>query len=1141
MSRQSGFSITKPVSVWNTPLKANFKDLFKALGKAVVDGSTGQWGSAVKDMVEAAGAVGLETDYTQIAWLLIYNAITQAMFTLVDEQKGCLLDPPEQEALKLLCEDLGWSLEQSEVCIDRSVFECPKKLPVVEAIRATLLNWFTKGFGMNEAQAQLITAQFSSKFVFALKNQWQSYHEKYAVLEGIIKTPFDKACEREQSWLNYKAWLKEQTNKKIFGETFSLKELYIPVRAYYERTVENNYNEGFGRERREEKERIAVKLEDELQSWLKAEEPHDAIRMIIGGPGSGKSSFTQMFAAHLIEQLNLSVLFIPLDQFTFSRDLVYDVGQFIHYVPSLDHNPLDLQNGEPQLLIIFDGLDELDRQGQVGTDTAQQFVRNVKKQVKNFNMSGTQLQVLISSRELAVQTSMYEFRKTEQILYLLPYVLTKEEQKKYFDHNGYLKEDQRRQWWKNYGKASGKGYSDMPEVLRGEELREITRQPLLNYLVALSYTDDTDRKIDFSSTTNLNQIYRYLLKAVYNRRWAKDRHAAVKDLSEDDFIRILEEIALAVWHSNKRMTTVQKVKEQLCDRNGLTSPLKIDKDGISQKISQIFLAFYFRQSGRLQSGEDTFEFTHKNFGDYLTARRIVRTMKRMYDRLHLQQQQEGINIGFDEQRELLHLWANTCGPTRLDEYLLEFIRNEIRLQSRETVKQWQQTLCRLFGFMLRYGMPMECLELPTYREETLWARNAEEALLALLNSCARVTKVPSHIEWSPLTAFGEWIAYIQGQRNGKENVLALRCLSFLDLQNCILYLRDFFNADFFKANLQGAQLQGAQLQEAKLRGAQLQGAQLQEAKLRGAQLQGAQLQGAQLQRAQLQRAQLQRAQLEGAQLQGAQLQRAQLQRAQLQKAQLEGAQLQGAQLQEAQLQRAQLQKAQLQKAQLQKANLYMADLRQTQLQKSQLKESQLRGTQLQGADLREADLQEANLQWAQLQEAQLQWAQLQKAHLQEAQFQLTELRGADLQGAQLRRSNFQGAKLQGAKLRGVDLRGVQLQGAQLQKADLQEVQLQGGQLQGIKLQGAQLQKAQLQGADLRGADLRDANLQGANLQGADLQGANLQGVKFEVPLPRTRSISKNDEKTTWIDGEQYDQEEMTAVIAAYMRESEQQS
>ena len=83
----------------------------------------------------------------------------------------------------------------------------------------------------------------------------------------------------------------------------------------------------------------------------------------------------------------------------------------------------------------------------------------------------------------------------------------------------------------------------------------------------------------------------------------------------------------------------------------------------------------------------------------------------------------------------------------LDEYLINFIQNEINLNDPRNVLKWQKTLGRLIAFALRRGMPTDRLEpRPIYQEEARRARNAEEALLVLSNTCALRTEVLTEID-----------------------------------------------------------------------------------------------------------------------------------------------------------------------------------------------------------------------------------------------------------------------------------------------------------------------------------------------------------------------------------------------------------
>ncbi|MEI2578172.1 pentapeptide repeat-containing protein [Scytonema sp. PRP1] len=623
----------------------------------------------------------------------------------------------------------------------------------------------------------------------------------------------------------------------------------------------------------------------------------------------------------------------------------------------LPPNPLGEENYVLQLLIIFDGLDELAMQGRIAEEVAQKFVSEVQKQVSGFNFSQIRLRVLMSGRELVVQRNKSEFRKPKQILHILPYFVAEEEinQKNYIDEQNLLKEDQRQRWWQFYGTASGHGYTSLPGELDKGRLKEITSQPLLNYLVALSYVRG---ELVLSEDSNLNEVYADLLKQVYERVWADEnsphKNLALKGIEEKDFVRILEGIAVAAWHGGDGRTTTVAEIEKNCDSDTLQRVLNIFKQDKKASVTRLLTAFYFRQSG-LKGSEETFEFTHKSFGEYLTAKRIVDEVKRLHEMPEISKAYSYVNWN---EKEALKDWAKLCGSTAMDEYILNFVVNEMRLKDKAEVGKWQQTLCQLISFMLRHGMPMEKLEpRPNFQEENRLARNAEEALLAVLNACARVTEEISHIEWHSPEAFGTWISRLHGQRvDAYAEVFCLSCLSFLDLQDCILVWKDFGWANLKGAILEGANLAGANLERANLAGANLAGAILERANLEGANLEVANLEVANLEVANLEGANLEGANLEGAallraNLGGAILERAILVWAILERANLERANLGGAILERAILGGANLEGANLEGANLVEANLVEANLEGANLKKTKREGAKFAGTILEGKDL----------------------------------------------------------------------------------------------------------------------------------------------------------------------------------------------
>ena len=985
----SGILPQQPTSIWKRPLKVDFSALAKALGKGAIAGSFGLWPGVAGSGVDVLSALGLKSNTVEaIAWLLVQRSLLQGMSELTVE---CKTDLKQEPDFTLLCEQLDHALKSIDLSLTPDFFKHPKRLPIVEQVQTPFRQWL-RTYGLSVEQAQSLSDRLPRYFVFALNEQWRVHPTDYAPLQSALGGPFESANARELAWMRYSAWLQRRVDEPMFAEAFGLRQVYVPLRAYYERKVESPDSDDYAASSQTKaRERCVVDLKAAIADWLAHQDKNDAIRLICGGPGCGKSSFGKMLAADLIEAQTLPVLFVPLHQFNASGDLVEALNAFLRTDLDgiLPPNPLETDNAERQVLLIFDGLDELSMQGKIAAQVAQDFVREVQKKLLAFNRSETHVLALLSGRDLVVDGIKAEFRKEGQILYVLPYFQIEEALQKhtYVDEQKLLHTDQRDDWWQTYGILKGKSYKKLPaELNQDQKLIEITAQPLLNYLVALSY----DRKeIDFSTESNLNVVYNDLLDQVYKRDWADYQHPALGNIKEKkDFVRILEEIAIACWHGNGRTTTITKI-EARCNNSSLKRVLEIFEGGGQEGVTRLLTAFYFRQSG-IQGSEAAFEFTHKSFGEYLTARRIVLELQIMQKQLT--EHRNDPDTGRDE-KECLKRWAILCGPTAIDDYLLSFLKDEVKQHPGEEVLRWQQTLCELIGYLLHYGMPMEEVNsCPKFNDKVVHSRNASEALLAALSSCAWMTKVVSNIKLPTSEAFGTWMMTLQGQRNDyNNNLTAFNCLNQLNLGLCNLFYRDLGRARLQGANLAGANLQRANLQRANLAEARLQGANLEEINLEDANLKGANLTDTSLKGANLQRANLGEANLQGTNLAWANLQKANLQKANLEDANLPRANLHRVNLQGMNLQRINLQAAKLEGANLQGANLQGTNLAWANLQRAYLAETNLQGINLQGANLRDTNLQGVNLCRANLYRANLQGANLQGANLQEA-----NLKGADL-------------------------------------------------------------------------------------------------------------------------------------------------
>jgi hypothetical protein len=117
----------------------------------------------------------------------------------------------------------------------------------------------------------------------------------------------------------------------------------------------------------------------------------------------------------------------------------------------------------------------------------------------------------------------------------------------------------------------------------------------------------------------------------------------------------------------------------------------------------------------------------------------------------------------------------------------------------------------------------------TFREQVLWARNSEEALLACGYAVAEATQKLRSIEWPEPTTLGLLLNRLRGQREGPSNVLAMYCLGFLKADVQCLDIADLFGANLSVSQLAHVRayftvLGSANLQSADLRGADLEGA-----------------------------------------------------------------------------------------------------------------------------------------------------------------------------------------------------------------------------------------------------------------------------------------------------------------------------
>jgi Pentapeptide repeats (8 copies) len=869
----------------NSPLRlqVNWRESFRASAKLLVDFYFKNQNNIGVDAADLLASLGLDRKITpeSLAGVLINRALIKAIADIISTycEEWKQLTAAERERLNehLLSQI---PIDSSELEIDRYIFEQPQVFRGLAEAQSWMELWL-QDLVENTAAAQAMSARLPSYFTCALHDELQKNRDKYQPLTThFADTLASEAYQREIGWRQYTAWLDKQLDEPIFAETFGIRPLYVPLCAYY---IEKQGDDREGSSQTREI-RHARDLESEMDAWLL--DPKSAcIRLISGGPGSGKSTFTKWWAARVVAQGNFKVWHIALNHLNLIGDLEGRLKDFAAKNLYLRGNPLD----EQRILIIFDGLDELALSGKVGLAAAENFVEQLNTLV---NASQKDLKVLVSGRDAIVQSQINKFSKPDQIWHLLPYYLSEDRAKAYQAYpQNLLATDRRHDWWRKYGGLKGKKCEGLPKSLRIESLDEITSQPILNYLVAIS-DYFLQNKIDESTTRN--QIYQSLLEKVYERGWAErnkatgDRgHPITKSMSFADFQLVLEEVALCAWHGDGRKVSEAEIIAH-CENSGkkikgLLSYFSENIDSAQSRITKLLTAFYFQARGEdLASGDKTFEFTHKSFGEFLVAKRLVRAIEEINEEYRDERR------GWNEKQSLKH-WVEVCKSGTLDFDVLEFFRQEVRLRYQdrpELIGQWQETCCKLIEYLLREGLPMEEFGGLSFHQMNNRAIQAEIMLLASLNACAICTEQLSTIEWGDRKTFGTWLAKMQGQQNYEDRSIVSVCLSWLNLDGVILD----------GVILDGASLDGASLLEASLDGASLDEASLLEARLDRASLSRAHLDGAHLDGAHLDGASLYDASLSWARLDGASLLEARLDGASLDWVCLDGASLDGANL-----------------------------------------------------------------------------------------------------------------------------------------------------------------------------------------------------------------------------------------------------
>ncbi|MEQ8380609.1 pentapeptide repeat-containing protein [Parvibaculum sp.] len=763
----------------------------------------------------------------------------------------------------------------------------------------------------SEADAKVRFQEYIVEGAFRVLSRKPTY---FSPLTDFLLSSIEAASARTRSWKKYRARLISQfEDEPLFGEDakggVTTAQVYQDLRAWWEEEREEGLFDGTSasvpsHERLKRKCHV-VMLGEEIRRWLEASDKDDVVRLVSGGPGSGKSTFAKQLAANLAHQPRWRVILVPLQRLRGGGSLANRIDT---YFRTQRDEPFDVdtapigtigRDGHKDWIIIFDGLDELAKEGS-GSESAAQDFASVFQDMRYAIGDSACVRFVILGRAPSMQDARRRLNlhgyKTLHVADMIPFSSSTSPygEREFADPYNLCDLDQRDEFWAKW--ATAKGISvNPPAGMKAEALRDLTKEPLLAYLLIMSeFIGDRWEQ----AAANRNYIYKAIFEKIWDRERSKPSRVHLNEIGKGGFDALMQALGLAAWRGGGR-TGDEATFSLMCE--SFVRPDLLEKArrlGVAD-LDNVALLFYTQKD---EHGGRGYEFLHKSFGEYLTSCALLSASKR-WGRQVAEPQSD-----FSE-NEFLRRWLRLTGPTPMTGDILRFLRNEARLEAFEEGQPTPWEIARVWVHQLEPIVNAAILHgIPAHEQAVHWrtaetqARNSEEALLTLLDSCARAAfpselrwKAESDGGWSPgpvdveaLRSSGFNLGAVLHRLQGlpfsmadgapfridpdfREHYLSSTCLSrlkldgiqmnglrheVLDMEGASLQNASFYGATFFMPNFEGADLRGAELSgayifQARFRGADLRGASLNHSKIEEGDFREANLEGVSTKRADL--------------------------------------------------------------------------------------------------------------------------------------------------------------------------------------------------------------------------------------------------------------------------------------------------
>ncbi|PKR49753.1 pentapeptide repeat-containing protein, partial [Thalassospira marina] len=841
----------------------------------------------LKDAVKELA--GKETDTPpNRAWNWAARTLTYAAGDILAHAQ-CLapLSVNKEEALETFLE-ASMQFGNGQAQLDQATLRAPALSAVFEPARKALPNLLLTSTTGDNLEFDSLQTRFDHALQSASNRVICEDPTYFKPIEEALVSIGGEAARREADWARHNFWISSQfTDEPVFSpnadETVPFAAVYLRLRCFWNEEIAIETDD---RERGEIQRTAHVSnLHEALHDWLKGDARKDAVRVIAGGPGCGKSSFARAFA-HEVAQDSLKhrVALIRLQYTHLTGELDHDIAAYFHKFnslvspkgnPGLPESPLEWRKEDAApLLLIFDGLDELTADAGDAETYARAFLLSLDRMLSPLNRDGPAVRAVVLGRNIACEQAMKAANlplptmlnvapiapMTRQIC-LLGKAPPKDRQD-LFDPNNLMQKDQRETYWQQWAQAWALDADNIPEPVTHKSMSALNLEPLLLHLLINSKYCGAEWQ---QAAANRNLVYEDILEKIYERN--KDKgHFASHNISRKDFFDLMEVLGLAAWRGNGRTGNEREFRTV---RKLHLRKEKHFKSIHAASLKSVALNVHTRHGGN--SDDDGFEFIHKSFGEFLAARGLLSHARRLADKV----------VEDEDLEQLAEQWSELIKGAELTPYIIEFLYDEARHRLTPTkAVEIKEGLTEMLNWVIEHGLPVpKAFSILKWRTLETYQRCAESALLATASASACIIPIdqkksdacPSPTIDININVFPDSAIAFVSRLTFSQNMVA--------------------RSVFRRINLSGTDLNRVNLSDANLSGADLNGADLSEANLSEADLSEANLIGADLIGADLSMANLSMANLDGADVSSADLRGSDLSSADLRETDLSGADL----------------------------------------------------------------------------------------------------------------------------------------------------------------------------------------------------------------------------------------------------------